>query len=160
MRAITKPQIKKIRTMASHIFGDDEDYHNWLIENFGKKSTKKLNIHEASEAFRLLDGDTSGYDGRLLSKAQGERIALLQDMMDWDSEHLVGFVDRQVKGGKKISQLYKHEARKVIIGLQRVISKGSKDVYDWINRMNNKQLGDFQIKKAVTAIYTDNINEM
>jgi len=165
MKNINKKQVKKIRTVASKVFADDGEYHEWLKSNYGIKSTLDLGFYEAIEAINLLEGDTSFVARQRkndpnkwrISKSQALRISVLEDLLGWANEpaRLLKFIDRQVKHpGKNITDLSKQEARKVIIGMQRILSRGSQDVYDWINKMNNGELG--AQGEMIRAIYSDN----
>ena len=69
MSHITKPQTKKLRTLASKRFGDCDcrratgssagyvcDYHRWLAEEFEVASTLALSFAQAGRAIDLLEG--------------------------------------------------------------------------------------------------------
>lgn len=164
MKRINKAQVKKIRTVASRVFADDAEYHDWLKLNYGIKSTLDLGYYEAIEAINLLEGNTSFVARRRknrvdfrISRPQAIRISILEKLLGWEADpaRLIKFVDRQVKEpGRNIEDLTKSEARKVIIGLQRILSRNSRDVYDWLNGMRNEDLQAHS--ETIKAIYSDN----
>ncbi len=157
MRDITKQQIKKIRTMASIIWGDDDLYHDWLFESFKVASTKDLNFSEASEAIRILSHDNKlfnhnppfekkGKKYTWISRAQAERIAILEVILGWNdaSTRLTGFIRRQIGDDVAVMDMSSKEARKVIIGMQRIVAPKSED-FKCINNASNDDLYDTYI---------------
>jgi len=162
MKKINKNQVKKLRTVASKIFEDDQEYHDWLKTNYKVKSTLGLGFYEAIEAINLLEGNTTFVARNYrISRKQGLRISILENLLGWDNEpqRLLKFVDRQVKTpGKNIDQIRKDEAGKVIIGLQRILSRGSQDVYDWLNKMTNDELK--VQREIIKVIYSDNADSL
>ena len=90
------------------------------------------------------------------------RIALLEKFLGWDNnpQRLFEFIKRQISQDKKVSQLSKFEAGKIIIGMQKILACGSKDIYDWINDLRNNELNQPQTRLVIEAIYEDNPKEL
>lgn len=151
MRRITKKQIIAIRTMASKKFSDEE-YHDWLWWNFKKESTKDLSYSEAESARKLLykPFNHTPFDRvrsyTAISKAQAERIAILEVILEWheDQSRLAGFVKKQTGKDVDVMKLSKKEAQKVITGMQRIVAPESDD-YKKLNNTKNSNLYDCYI---------------
>ncbi|APF20370.1 hypothetical protein Calab_1480 [Caldithrix abyssi DSM 13497] len=137
----SKKQIKLIRALAAHHFYDDDDYHDWLFDQFGKKSTKELTGHEAHEAIQLLSfrkaplrvdggrhysGSGRAGDGRhFLTQAQANKIGALEYALGWSGNpfRLIGFIKKQTGKNKTVEMLSRSEASKVIIGLEKLLEE-------------------------------------
>lgn len=136
-----KKQIKAIRTLASRHFYNDDDYHDWLFEQFKKRSTKELNSYEASEAIQLLsfrkpplrrDGGRyyrgmgrAGDGGVFITQAQADKIGALENAFGWSGDpfRLIGFIKKQTGKIKTVEMLSRSEASKVIIGLEKLMNE-------------------------------------
>lgn len=147
MKYINNRQIKALRTAASKVFASDDDYRDFLASNFdGITSTKDLSQDEASKAIDILCKMTgfrhpvksSGEKGRPaghLTEKQLRKIYALQEFGGWSRHSLTGFIKRQTGKFCPVEMLLNHEAQKVIIGMQRVISKGDSDEFKRLNKM-------------------------
>jgi hypothetical protein len=149
----TKGQLKVIHIYRRKVFGDDSEYRYWLNENFGVNSTKDLNKRDASECIQLLSGSgthsrrKSKYHGsgivgyqRNLTQPQADRIEALEIMLGWTGMNTTQFIKKQIGALKDVSWLMNHEAVKVIVGMQRILSGGDEGEYKRINSMTNHQL--------------------
>lgn len=149
MSAITKAQVKKLRTVASKVFETDEDYRD-ALRFYGCDSTVLLTKDQASDFISRLEGKQppkrsykgTGKRGRQqhLTPAQAERIEILESLLGWNRTRTNGFIKRQVRHFKAVEMLMNYEAVKVITGMQRIIANGDKDVYRTINRSSNMDL--------------------
>jgi hypothetical protein len=147
-KSISKDQIKALRTAAAKVFREESDYRDFLAQNFaGITSTKDLDMHEAGRAITLLRKHT-GYKeprfegqgtGKRITDSQARKIAALVATLGWTNKGLFQFIERQT--GKKcdVPMLLKHEASKLIVGLQRVAAKGSRETY---RKLNTTKPGD------------------
>jgi len=136
MSDINNKQIKILRTCASKVFADNDQYHEWLASNFGKSSTKKLNNSEAVEAIYLVSQMVPGapkvkkskgrYTGAgtfgMLTASQAWKIEQLEDALGWSEspQRLKGFIKRQLSKGKHVESLTNREASRVISGLVKL----------------------------------------
>jgi len=162
-------QVRAIRTLASKIFADDNEYHDSLEQNFGVRSCKSLTIAQASSFVKNLSSHLSGtglsssgsvhprasgtfnkYTGRgvkgrqkHLTAYQAERIELLEKLLGWKSENTTVFVSRQVKLLKGVEMLMNWEAVKVIVGMQKILSSNLKTEYAVINAARNSELKNY-----------------
>lgn len=160
----SKGQVKAIRTLASKIFRDDDEYHDALMSNYGVKSSKDLRYYEASEFINKLSrlagstptsagGNTSPSAGapsyygkgkkgrqRNLTPAQAERIEILKNILGWNEQSVLNFIHRQTRRLKGVQMLMNWEAVKVIVGMQRILSKNAGIEYSEINSASNKEL--------------------
>jgi len=137
MKFITKPQIKKLRVLASKAFPNDDLYHEWLATQFkdmetGKpaESTKRISSQAAHYAIQMLLPEHerknskyyprgSGYSNHL-SDSQAKNIGGLAADLGWTPDGLLKFIQRQTGKNKTVEMLSGKEATKVIIGLERV----------------------------------------
>jgi hypothetical protein len=156
MSDINKDQLKRLWANGRGVFGDEESFRDWLEESFGKRSTRALTKVQAMEAISMLETgampDKKYYPKKKeISRAQMERIALLEDLLGWSDDRLFGFIKKQVKKGN-ISDLTIGEGRKVIIGMQKILS-GNKTVYKYINSLKNSDLRQKAVQDNIRAIY-------
>lgn len=137
---ITKAQIKAIHTAKAQIFQTEEDYRDWLFKNFGVVSSRDLSYSQAREAVGLLMRFT-GYDktnkraSYRITKAQLNRIKSLEIIAGWNDnpQRLLGFIEKQTGKQTTPEMLTKAEAKKIIIGLLRILSNGNKDLFKMLN---------------------------
>ena len=146
---VTKDQIRAIRSMASYIYQDDDDYRALLDQFFPTKewsdadrpSTKDLTRHEAHLLISALGtkkehqqpwkgrytGDGKRGYGKRCTQAQADEIARLEYKLGWmsDPRRLVGFIRRQISRRKVVEKLSKREATKVITGLRKLLADES-----------------------------------
>ena len=142
-RESTKGQRKAIHAAAAITFGSDDDYREWLHNNFGVHSCTNLSFSEAHQAIQILaafTGHKSDYkhqprQGSRVSGAQITKIKALEILLDWKENpaRLDGCINRQTGKTAALEMLNKSEAKKIIIGMQRIASGKSKEVYKALN---------------------------
>ena len=96
----TARQKQLISILRRERFGSEEEYRDFLQDNFGKSSSTKLNKSEAGECSDLLKtGKKSTYYGagcrgsqQRLTDEQAKRIAVLEAMLGWDKNRTRGFI--------------------------------------------------------------------
>ena len=122
---INKDQIRAMQTLRHKVFGTDEEYREWLANNFGgKRSTKDLSYAEAREGISLLAGNKP-QDGPWLSCKQAWLIDKMENELCWQDnpQRMVGFIRRQTGLNKTKEMLTVREASKVITGLKKLIKE-------------------------------------
>jgi hypothetical protein len=155
----TAKQIKVIKAIQRDKFSSDEEYRDWLRNNFKVTSCTKLNNQEASEAIQLL---TEGkikpvtpakYRGNgkrgsqvHLTPAQAERIRILEEILDWHSNgrRLQGFMKRIFNRETRVDWLKNYEAVKLILGMTKLISGKDETLFKKLNSMNNSELQTYR----------------
>jgi len=152
-RPIHYKQISALRTAASKAFkGNNDDYYAWLSDTYRVNSTKSLNFVQASEAITLLrklcdykdelrrysGSGKKGRAGSHLTQAQANKIDTLEILLGWhdDRARLLAFIKRQTGQNSAVQMLLNYQASKVIIGMQRILADGNKDVYKFLNTMD------------------------
>lgn len=78
-----------------------------------------------------------------LTQPQAERIAILGELLGWNSVSLHKFINRQLKKNAGVEMLMNYEARKIIIGMQRILAGNNKAIYKKLNSMNNEKLREW-----------------
>lgn len=151
-----KEQLKRLWANGRVVFGDEGEFRDWLEANFGKRSTRALSKTQAMEAISLLETgampDKKYYPKKKdISRAQMERIAILEKLLGWNDDRLFGFIKKQVKKGN-ISDLTIGEGRKVIIGMQKILA-GNKTAYKYINSLKNHEMKQKAVQDNIRAIY-------
>ena len=126
-KLITRPQTRHLRALSRSVFPSDDLYHDWLLQQFGKVSTKQLTRRDASMAIRLLKGDTSdraypigsGVAAHLTDR-QARKIGALIAERGISGAGLDRIIKRQTGQDKGVEMLTRSEATKVIILLERM----------------------------------------
>lgn len=132
---IQKRTIVALRTITSKCFKNDDQYHDWLADNYGLASTKDLSEQEGREAITLLlkafgdgkrlrinDSDEAEV-GNWLSEDQEKYIKRLEKELGWkdNKSRLLGFIKRQTGLNKSARMLSVRDAQKVITGMLRLL---------------------------------------
>lgn len=148
MAAIKHWQVQTIHITRRQIWGEDRDsYENMLSGTYGAGSCKDLSYREANDFIDRLKAHRDGKPMPPLrrgsvwaSMEQVNKIEALSAMLAWDEERENGFIKRQTKRNSTRWMLTVPQATKVIIGQQKVLAKGSKEVYDWLNSATSEIL--------------------
>jgi hypothetical protein len=163
----TLRQIKKIHTLKSKLSLSDEDYRQNLSV-FSAETSKELSTDQASLFISNLEktlnkinplpkttaepglqrpGSANKYYGKgrrgmqiHLTELQAQRINILQDLLGWNETRTTGFIKHQLNLNKAVQMLTNFEASKIIVGMQRILSNGDKNLYKRINCMKNSEL--------------------
>jgi len=117
----------------------DQFKTEWLYIEFNVTSTKKLTEKQADEAIRTLQR-MLGDGHERASFGQKQKIAALAELLEMDRESVFRFIHKQVGFKKSEHMLTPQEASKVIVGLQRIYSKGIYDVYQKLNKASARYL--------------------
>jgi hypothetical protein len=140
---VTKEQLKFIHILRRKKFQADQDYRNFLVDNFDVESTKQLSVSEADECIKLLKGEETperkyfgaGNKGsqRFLTQKQADRIEALETLLEWDTDQTRGLIERNTKAKKSVDMLFGYEASQLIIAMQKILAEGDEEVYKELN---------------------------
>lgn len=165
----TSAQIKAIHTIKSKINMNDDEYRSNLKVYGVESSSDPRFVPEMAGDFiqklslaakQILTNNTPDkagtpspalsykkYDGkgkrgfnRHITPARAERINILEQILEWDSKRLQGFIFKQTGLSKGVEMLTSSEGGKVITGLTRIYTAGNRDLYLKINRLPNNEL--------------------
>lgn len=134
---VTGAQVSTLRTLQHRLHIDDETYREMLAE-FNVKSTKDLTRAQAGVLITNLSACAAGstpqkkYYGTgergesreaqtpFITQLQADRIALLEQYLEWQHQETLAFIIRQTGTVKAVQMLLIHEASNVIIGMQKL----------------------------------------
>ena len=126
MKMITNGQKKVIWTIVRTHGIEEEEFREWLLRNFGSRSTRKLTESKADGVIRSLRvyiGEvyrphtrTWGITPKQMGKAKG-----LAEELGWDDpKRLNGLVKKMFDGKPRLELLNKSEGTKLIIALEKM----------------------------------------
>lgn len=92
-----------------------------------------------------------GYN-RHITPGRAARIGILEEILEWDSKRIRGFIYKQTGFNKSVEMLTSQEGGKVITGLTRIYANGNRDLYLQINKLSNKEL------RKLTCTYKSKTN--
>lgn len=130
---IQKRTTRRLRAAASKLFPDDEQYYNFIGQNYGVDSTLDLTETEAEEAIGIIDAELKALKrsnhgrrkGSFLTLNQKEYIIGMFDELGWEKgPRQWGFIEKQINRKCTIDMLKNREASKVIQGLEKLINDG------------------------------------
>lgn len=128
---IQKRTIKRLRTVASKVFGDDEQYYQFIGTNYQVDSTLDLTEEQAEEAISILDRELKARkraehgrrDPKMISQNQKEYIEGLFKELGWaEGPRWWGFIAKQTGKKSTLNMLTRRDASKVIVGLERMVA--------------------------------------
>lgn len=144
----TKKQRMMIATMGRRYFVDDDQYRQFLDDNYGVESSTELTLEEARDCIDVLKCLMDGRPvperrgrGIWISDDQRDKIMALFDLCGYTSAPgIYKFLNRQTGKNKGIHMLTRYEATKVILGLQRIYAGKDKALFDQVNRSSANDL--------------------
>lgn len=137
----TKKQRQVIAMTGRRVLGGEDHYRAFLSDNYGVDSPTLMSKSEAADCIDVLRALEQGKPvkprsrrGIWLTKWQRDKIVSLLDLLGWiDERQAYGFIKKQTGRNKSIDMLTRGEATKVIVGLQRVYSRGDRELYKVLN---------------------------
>jgi len=119
------------------VFDDRDHFKSWMKDEFGLK----IPVSKISTEHTLTPKQTKlmfiwlkHFTGRgkkprvhrakaRITNGQLRRIPELKNQLEWDKSRLADFVKQQTGKRKLIPSLFKHEATKVITGMERILAE-------------------------------------
>ena len=147
MSKIKKTTVRRLRTVASKVFGSNDQNYRDFLSGYGVESTLDLTEMQAISAISALDDILKARkkarqkpsDGTHLSGAQLEFIqSLFDDLEIPEGKRQWAFIKKQVGEAKNPSWLTPKEATKVINGLKRYKESVKNHENDRINPANDE----------------------
>ncbi len=149
---LSKNKIKAIGILRNSVFaGNNENYYA-MLSGYNVKSCKDLTERQASSLIAKLhelEGTSrkTKYSGKgkrgsqtRITKLQAERIELLMSLLGWNDKSIYKFINKQLKKNSGVEMLRNYEARKVIIGITKVLADKHNYSYSFFNDMSNREL--------------------
>ena len=134
MKAITKNQLTAIWTIVQKSYIDIDMFRDWLSDNYGIRSTRKLTEAQAASVIDSLKvfigqsykphGSTWGITDRQFWKAR-----FLAEKLGWDDpRRLDGLIKKMFYGKDELKILNKTEGTKLIVALEKMVVEVEKGV--------------------------------
>lgn len=161
-RASDKSLYAVIHITRKQIWGEDRTHYEDMLGKFyGAGSSSDLSYREKLDFIDRLKAIRDGEKQPPINRRKGpwankwaiKKIAALVKVLGWDGDQrLNGFIKRQTGKSKTAWMLTKDEATKVIIGLMKMISKGNRALYNWLNSVSGDAIDSTEGRNHINKL--------
>lgn len=161
-RASAKDIYAVIHCTRKEIWGENREHYEKMLHDFyGASSSTELSYREKLDFIDRLKAVNNGKKMPAIDRQNGpwanewaiDKIDALCSVLGWDDEQrLNGWIKRQTGKKKTKRMLTKHEATKVIIGLQKLAAVGNRTLYNWLNGANAEEIASDQGRKKINEL--------